>query len=165
MSTQVVVTLDQADATRVGNLLGGLAGATAFELESISLVVSQEARDSLQRVSDALLEPRETGKTSDGYHTFDELYDHRARLFLALAYAIAVRRSCHVWRSRLHSDGTSFDNWFIMGIGKNAGEQIAYHLPNTRWGEAAFAQTLDRAPAFDGHTSQDVLARLRKMYP
>jgi hypothetical protein len=97
------------------------------------------------------------GSTSDGYHTFDELYDHRVTLFITLCHF--VRTHQFVWRSMTHSDGTSFEGWFLLGIGVESGRQITYHVPVSRWNETDFAQTRD-APPFDGHTSADVLKRL-----
>lgn len=109
-----------------------------------------------------------TGETSDGYHTFNELYDHRITLFIALCSYIAHYSPAeYVWRSKLHSDGTSIDGWFIMGIGDKPGEQISYHVPIARWAEADFlrpSHTRERAPAFDGHTSADVLVRMRRFF-
>jgi hypothetical protein len=106
------------------------------------------------------------GKISDGYHTFDELYDHRIALFIALCKALwndpqyQTGQKSHVWRSLKHSDGTSFNGWFVMGIGKERGKQITYHLPMSKWNETDFCPTLEFAPNFDGHTSADVLKRL-----
>lgn len=102
---------------------------------------------------------------SDGYHTFEELYEHRITLFIALCKQINNQpygdsRKHMVWRSKLHSDGTSWDGWFIMGIGKDEGEQITYHLPIKEWQNTEFAETLEQAPKFDGHESWDVLERL-----
>jgi len=94
----------------------------------------------------------------DGYHTFDELYDHRITLFLALGRFLSRKR---VWRSKKHSDGTMWEGWFVMGIGFEAGEQITYHLPLSRWDEAYFAKTLVLAPEFDGHTPDDTINRLK----
>ena len=64
-------------------------------------------------------------------------------------------------RSKVHYSPT--DGWFIMGIGKEKGNQISYHLPLSRWDETDFAETLDQAPEWDGHTSQDVLERLKTL--
>jgi hypothetical protein len=50
-----------------------------------------------------------------------------------------------------------------MGIGKEKGKQISYHLPLSRWDETYFAETLDKAPEWDGHTSADVLERLKTL--
>ena len=114
------------------------------------------------------------GKVSDGYHTFDELYDHRITLFIALCRFVqdadetandygGQSRPNKIWRSKTHHDGTSWDGWFIMGIGKEKGEQISYHLPLSRWDETDFAETLEKAPEWDGHTSNEVLERLKAL--
>lgn len=100
---------------------------------------------------------------SDGYHTFDELYDHRITLYIALCKSIKddLGDWRSVWRSQKHFDGSNYDGWFILGIGKEKGHQITYHILNARWDETAFADTLEIAPEFDGHTSQDVLNRIK----
>jgi hypothetical protein len=100
-------------------------------------------------------------RVSDGYHTFDDLYDHRFELFLALCRS--VNHSAQVWRSLLHSDGSRFEGWFIMGIHTAPGSQLTYHLPISRWEETAYATTYEHAPPFDGHTASDVLERLRAL--
>ena len=99
----------------------------------------------------------------DGYHTWDELYEHRITLWIALCNKISEYEfeKC-VWRSKLHSDETSFDGWFILGIGKEQ-PQITYHLPLSKWEATNFAETLDKAPEFDGHTSDDVLERIKNL--
>lgn len=96
------------------------------------------------------------GSCSDGYHTFDELYEHRCLLYLAYLKALNSPAS---FRSRLHHDGSSFDGWFIVGT--EVGAQITYHLPDSMWELAGFLPIKDRAPKWDGHSSQDVCDRLR----
>lgn len=102
-------------------------------------------------------------KISDGYHTFGELYDHRIVLFICLCASLVEDNYVHVWRSKKHSDGSEWDGWFIMGIGLDKGKQITYHLPMTHWDNTKFASTIDRAPEWDGHTSADVLERLKSL--
>lgn len=97
----------------------------------------------------------------DGYHTFEELYDHRIRLFITLCRAVCTRN--YIWKSKKHSDGTEYAGWFILGIGKANGEQITYHIPLKYWNEANFAQSFKKAPIWDGHTSDDVMKRLKKL--
>ena len=110
----------------------------------------------------------------DGYHTFKELYEHRYALYIALCKELHCEREratreggkvryAKVWRSKLHSDGTMFDDSFIMGIGKDKGDQISYHFPLKMWEQTNFAETLDIAPEFDGHTPDDVLKRLKNL--
>ena len=105
----------------------------------------------------------------DGYHTFGELYEHRIALFVRLCekmtYLIHPRDGRSIWRSKKHSDGElAFGGtWFVLGINKEKGKQITYHLPIHRWDECDFAEELERAPEWDGHTSADVLERLGKL--
>jgi hypothetical protein len=116
----------------------------------------------------------DSNKVSDGYHTFGELYDHRISLFIALCKAKQDFRyhgdprnqfgdEKIVWRSFNHSDGSHWKGWFIMGIGRDKGKQITYHLPMANWDECKFAESLEKAPKFDGHTSADVLERLKNL--
>jgi hypothetical protein len=105
-------------------------------------------------------------QVSDGYHTFDELYDHRVQLFITLCKKVANENGYgYVWRSKLHSDESSFDGWFVMGIDKDKGRQITYHLPMSKWDETSdlMIETLPVAPEFDGHSSDDVLKRLQAL--
>lgn len=48
-------------------------------------------------------EVEDISQISDGYHTFEELYFHR-------------------WKSRLHDDGTMFNNYFIIEINTPIGQ-------------------------------------------
>ena len=106
------------------------------------------------------MKPIDIGETSDGYHTFNELYEHRHALFLALM-AIYNASTINAWMSKKHSDGTSMDGWFIAGIELPTG-QISYHLPDRLWSKCLRTQAsvLPKAPVWDGHTSQDVITRL-----
>jgi hypothetical protein len=107
----------------------------------------------------------------DGYHSIPELYEHRYALWIALCKMLyadpqyQIGQKADVWRSKRHSDGElAFGGeWFLMGIGRNQGEQITYHLPISKWEETEFAETLEKAPEFDGHTSDDVLDRLKSI--
>lgn len=107
----------------------------------------------------------DTNKISDGYHSFGELYEHRIILYILICNLLCTAGKntlYQVWRSKKHSDGSEWDGWFIMGIGKEKGEQITYHLPITKWQEC-LCEELDQAPEWDGHTSNDVLERLKQL--
>jgi hypothetical protein len=86
---------------------------------------------------------------------------HRVTLFITLCPYID--EATLVWRSKVHSDGTGIKGFFLLGIAKRKGAQISYHLPIGHWDDTGFAETLDRAPAWDGHTPQDVLRRLKRL--
>lgn len=106
----------------------------------------------------------------DGYHTFEELYDHRITLFIALCRSVfqrgaygGVDRRYLCWRSKKHSDGElcfGTGTQYVLGLGKEDGIQITYHIPIERWEETDFVETLGKAPKWDGHSSDEVLKRL-----
>ena len=112
---------------------------------------------------------KNVGEVSDGFHTFNELYEHRIALFIALCAihhhfnAQGKTHAMPVWKSRKHSDNICIDGWFIMGINKIEGAQITYHLPDKYWEKTKFAKTLPSAPEWDKHTSADVVDRLSRL--
>lgn len=97
------------------------------------------------------MEIKDTGKISDGYHTFDELYFHRMVLFSI----ICNQNKENAWRSKLHHDGTMFDNYFIVGIETPDG-QYSYHYNIECWQYFNDIKTLEKAPAWDGHKPEDI---------
>ncbi len=100
-------------------------------------------------------------KISDGYHTFDELYEHRYKLFAVMLCLFQQRTINKTWMSKLHEDGSMYDDMFVAGATINDGENISYHLPMSEWEDLAeVIPVLDKAPPFDGHTSFDVLNSL-----
>lgn len=107
----------------------------------------------------------DTNLVSDGYHTFGELYEHRIVNFMTICKLVYNSfNNIPTWMSKKHSDGSEWKGWFILGIYTDKGKQITYHLPIEKWDECCmFALTLDKAPEFDGHTSQDVLERLKQL--
>ena len=98
-----------------------------------------------------------TGDTSDGYHTFNELYEHRHALFSALLRCYPTE----AWKSRKHDDGSMFDGWFIAGIHTPEGN-ATYHIPMRLW-DAFEAHEVGNAPAWDGHTPDDVIKRIQAL--
>lgn len=113
------------------------------------------------------IRPDLVSEVSDGYHTFGELYEHRCLLF-----ALLVRTAASVidgslvfakpWRSHAHDDGSRLEGWFVAGLTLATGP-ITYHLPERMWHLLDTVPTFDRAPAFDGHTSGDVVQRLAQV--
>jgi len=97
-----------------------------------------------------------SGEISDGYHTFDELYNHRHLLFILLMRSHPKLS----WRANNHEDGTMFSGMFIAGIDTPHGT-ITYHIPIKYWECLDYTgmATILNAPTWDGHTSEDVLKR------
>lgn len=97
----------------------------------------------------------ETGRLSDGYHTFDELYFHRMMLF-----SIICNKYKHIaWKSQLHDDGTMYDNYFIVGITTKEGD-YSYHYHMEYWGHFKNIKELEKAPKYDGHKPSDIVRLL-----
>jgi hypothetical protein len=110
-----------------------------------------------------LVVPCATGAVSNGFHSFDELYEQRHALFIALLKTLRAEKIIELgapWRTKTHSDGASYEGWFVLGIGVTPGRQITYHLPDRLWDDCSFAVTLEQTPEYDGHTSHDVIERL-----
>lgn len=100
-------------------------------------------------------EVQEAGQFGDGYHTFEELYQHRVRLFTCLMHAHKNR----AWWSHKHSDGSQWDGWIIAGIQTPQG-MVSYHLPVTEIPYLPEGIELQEGRLWDGHTAEDVLNRL-----
>ncbi len=111
------------------------------------------------RIMKTLHIPCDPGEISDGYHTFNELYDHRCTLFLALM----ASNPALSWISAKHHDGSEWEGWFIAGMELPTGD-VTYHLPNSMMGAAmqTGCRVLDCGKEWDGHTAADVVKRLRE---
>ncbi len=107
------------------------------------------------KVIAATLGPKVTGNTSDGYHTFNELYHHRAVLF-----SVIVRDHRELaWKSMRHHDGTMYDGMFIVGIETPEG-QATYHYDIDPYWDMFNCKELDQAPEWDGHTPSEAIERI-----
>ena len=89
-----------------------------------------------------------TGETSDGYHTFNELYDHRCLLWINLC--LEHKDECYLVENH-------FEGWFLLGMESLLG-QMSYHCPNKFI--HLVKQIPRKHPEYDGHKSMDVLDRL-----
>ena len=105
-------------------------------------------------------EPFITGETSDGYHTFNELYHHRAVLFSVIVKAFEDK----AWKSRKHHDGTMYDGMFIVGVETPYG-QATYHYDMEPYWDMFYCKEIERAPEWDGHTPAQAIERIGKLEP
>lgn len=95
------------------------------------------------------------GDMSDGYHTFNELYHHRAVLFSVICN---LHPLC-AWKAKKHHDGTMYDGMFIVGINTPAG-QATYHYDIDPYWDMFLVPEAEFAPAWDGHTSDEAIKRI-----
>ena len=121
-----------------------------------------EKYDALNAVIDLINNPSQlvTGDTSDGYHTFNELYHHRAVLFSVIVKAFPDK----AWKSKQHNDGTMYDGMFIVGIDTPEG-QATYHYDIDPYWDIFECKELARAPKWDGHTPAQAIERIGKLEP
>ena len=101
------------------------------------------------------------GDVSDGFHTFNSLYEQRMILFAALVKAYRDK----AWKSYRHEDGEYCfgGGWFIVGIDTPEGS-YTYHYENKYWDMFDCAD-LPRAKHWDGHTEADAKTRLMSLAP
>ena len=90
---------------------------------------------------------------SDGYHTFDELYEHRMLLYIN--FCLSRANECY-WT--FHED---FGNCPICLVWESRAGQISYHLNKKYLSliQKKFKRNDDHK--YDGHNSFDVLDRLK----
>ena len=101
--------------------------------------------------------PTGIGDLSDGYHTFNELYHHRAVLF-----SLIVNSHPDIsFKSHMHHDGTMYENMFIVGIDTPFG-QVTYHYDNNPYWDYFQCPEVPKAPEWDGHTPDQAIERLLK---
>lgn len=106
-----------------------------------------------------------TGETSDGHHTFNELYEYRllynAAFFNELARQSVYAGDPYPVKSKLHHDGAPpfGGGWFIVCVDLPTG-QISNHYRMKDWDLFQIDEVV-MAPEWDGHTPEVVAQRLR----
>ena len=144
--------------TKVGVIIDNL------ELTSYNITKCEEIADIGEPI-DIIIFNKERdgmGNISDGYHTFNELYHHRALLFAAYCNLIKDKPNIGAWKSKRHHDGTMYDNMFIVGISTPIG-QASYHYDIDPYWDMFDVKELENAPEWDGHTPTDAIERIASL--
>ncbi len=110
-----------------------------------------------ERMREAL---KVTGDTSDGYHTFNELYAYRKAYHAVLSNLWASLGLYDVHKSWRHSDGEHCfgGGWFIVSAQTPEG-QVTNHYQTDDWALFAVPER-EKAADWDGHMPQEALSRL-----
>lgn len=116
-------------------------------------------RDYLDASSVRIIPETGIGDLSDGYHTFNELYHHRAVLFSVICNTFADK----AWKSRQHDTGDMFDGMFIVGIETPEG-QATYHYNLDPYWDMFKVKELEKAPVWDGHTPDEAIKRIAALH-
>jgi len=100
---------------------------------------------------------------SDGYHTFDELYDYRMAYNAALFNEYALNGKYDVHKSLRHADGELCfgGGWFVVVAELPTG-QITNHYPMKDWEQFQIPER-EKAAEWDGHSPQVALERVKGM--
>jgi hypothetical protein len=103
---------------------------------------------------------------SDGYHTFEELYEFR-KLYNANLFNEWTKRSdIEVYKSRRNFYGEycfNDENWFIVVAVLPNGKQISNHYEMKDWDLFKIPEYFKEKYEFDGYTPKDVLERLEEV--
>ena len=109
---------------------------------------------------EVLTKALQDGELSDGYHTHNELYEHRMCL---TAHAVLgwIAAGYQVVKSWQHSDGELCfgGGWFIV-VAKLPTGWISYHYQEQHW-DLFDVDDVEKAPEWDGHQPEDVIQRLK----
>lgn len=100
------------------------------------------------------IEVTDLSRVSDGYHTMQELYDHRCLLWICLC----LRSPDYCYLKLDHYEG-----WFLLGMYKHYGIQISYHCPNKYLDLVKNKIKVDNNVTWDEHKPNDVLIRLENL--
>ena len=132
--------------TKLSNMTSPYYWRTKEQIELIKIV--EQSLDRLEKLEKEIKD----GTLSDGYHTFNELYEQRMYLFAT----IVNQNKDKSWKSFKHEDGKlCFDgDWFVVGIDTPKGS-YTYHYENKYW-NLFDCQYLEVAKHWDGHTDKDV---------
>ena len=129
-------------------------GSKTFEQQYYKSTITKIA-DYLIAHGVTVIPPEGIGEMSDGYHTFNELYHHRAVLFSVICNAMPDK----AWKSKRHDTGDMYDGMFIVGIETNHG-QATYHYDVDPYWDMFNVPELEYAPKWDGHTPQEAINRI-----
>jgi hypothetical protein len=131
--------------------------AYPYSLQSKAITAIKQARSAPVQEPVAI-----DGNTSDGYHTFNELYEFRKAYNAALFNEWAAGGKCSVHKSWRHHDGELCfgGGWFIV-VAVLPDGQISNHYEAKDWDLFAVPETECALFEFDGHTGADVVERLK----
>ena len=136
-----------------------------FDTESLEKILKSKFYKScnpytinVREISDNM---EDKGNISDGYHTFNELYEYRLLYNASMFNELAKQGLYDVHKSKRHSDGEECfgGGWFIVHAQLPTG-QISIHYEMKDWDLFQIPEK-EKANIWDGHTPQDVAKRLR----
>lgn len=143
-----------------------MAREAGFKIENSAAIQAAEMFYKLATAKERQEPVAIDGNTSDGYHTFNELYEFRKAYNIALFNEWSASGKCSVHKSWRHHDGELCfgGGWFIV-VAVLPNGQISNHYEAKDWDLFQIQETEKALFEFDGHTGQDVIARLSAHTP
>ena len=149
---QIAFDLPERNARRIVACVNACADMNDPEMEI----------EKLKKDRSELLETLKTGEATDGYHTFNELYEYRM-VYNALLFNEWSKKGLYdVHKSMRHSSGEECfgGGWFIVMAELPTG-QISNHYELKYWN--MFICNEKKANEYDGHTPQEVVGRMKDL--
>lgn len=93
----------------------------------------------------------DTGCVSDGYHTFNDLYEERAYLFATIVSIVKDK----AWKTKCHENGDNCfgGGWFLVTIETPNGN-YGYHYEMKYW-DLFDCDEIEKAKPFDGYSDKN----------
>lgn len=106
-----------------------------------------------------------TNLISDGYHTFQELYEFRKTFNAALFNEWSKQGKYETHKSWKHADGLDCygGGWFVVVAVLPTG-QISNHYPAKDWNDFKIEELSQAKYEWDKHEAKDVLERIAALY-
>lgn len=92
-----------------------------------------------------------TKNIGDKNYSIGDLYNHRLALFRMLCQIYKDR----AWKTKIHSDGSMFNDSFLVGIETGLG-MATYHFKLSNY-DLFDVKEIEMGPEYDGYTPDDVL--------
>ena len=146
-----------------------LEADTEYQIAMNDAMVEEAKTKAIEAISDMPIfellglekqgEPKDKGEISDGYHTFNELYQYRM-LYNAAFFNMLPKEIVH--KSKRHHDGEECfgGGWFVVMANLPTG-QISNHYELKNWDLFQIPEK-EIADEWDGHTPQEAAERLHR---
>lgn len=135
-------------------------GEKIVDLDYLKVQMNAVVKPFIEKLISSRTEKLIDENTSDGYHTFKELYEFR-KLYNAAFFNEIPVTFANVHKSKRHHDGEECfgGGWFIVMATLPTG-QISNHYELKDW-DLFKCEERERADEWDGHTAKDVADRLK----
>lgn len=98
-----------------------------------------------------------TKDIEDNFYSVRDLYENRVVLFKTICHTYPKLS----WKTKMHNDGTMFNDSFLAGITTPKGD-ATYHIKMEHFDEFQIKE-IGKGPIYDGYKANDVLTRINSL--